>query len=406
MNLPAGILFAIVLLSLCSHAKPLHPQACSPDGSSNENDNNNDQQLHHRSALPYVRFKWPSDGLSTSSNNAEFEFHNVPPDSVTERLLSLKITTELLDNSLSGPKASASETTTKQTKTLTPEELSFLLATSDSTYRESRTLSLPLDFGTETSEVSVTAALTLYGNAISESSVRFTYSPHKDYYEESAPPLLLDNAHVAAVHRSLAMASQQQSKLPASILSLPGMSGTTFRHFLNNLLSLVPFPSYLEIGVWAGSSFVSSIYGNNVRAVGIDNWSQFGGPKSVFLENVNAFGSGSTVSFFESSCWNVNHNELKKNSQKFSVYFFDGPHEVLDHFRAIIEFYEYLEETSVIIIDDWNFVDVRWGTLAAFEGLPLDIMYEKTIMTTQNSALDETEWHNGVGIFVVKKITS
>lgn len=138
--------------------------------------------------------------------------------------------------------------------------------------------------------------------------------------------------------------------------------------------------------------------------MGIDNWSQFGGPKEVFLSNIENYGTGSNVGFFESSCWDVKtHQELNSSNQQFNVYFFDGPHEVLDHYRALTEFYSYLTTTSIVIIDDWNFVDVRWGTEAAFRDLGVNVLYEKKVFTTQNSAVDETEWHNGVGIFVVEK---
>ena len=87
----------------------------------------------------------------------------------------------------------------------------------------------------------------------------------------------------------------------------------------------------------------------------------------------------------------------------FSVYFFDGPHEALDHYRALAEYFRYLSPRSVVVVDDWNFVDVRRGTMAALEHLPVDIVYRKEIVTTRNVATDETEWHNGVAIFVLKK---
>ena len=35
------------------------------------------EEHHFAASLPYVRFKWPSNGLISSSNNAELEIHNV-----------------------------------------------------------------------------------------------------------------------------------------------------------------------------------------------------------------------------------------------------------------------------------------------------------------------------------------
>ena len=68
-----------------------------------------------------------------------------------------------------------------------------------------------------------------------------------------------------------------------------GMSGGKYPHFINNLIRGLPNPSYLEVGCWTGSTLCSAISRNRVRATGIDNWSEFGGPKDQFLANVNRF---------------------------------------------------------------------------------------------------------------------
>ena len=36
-----------------------------------------EKSLHYESSLPYARFKWPSDGLISSSNRVEIELNNV-----------------------------------------------------------------------------------------------------------------------------------------------------------------------------------------------------------------------------------------------------------------------------------------------------------------------------------------
>ena len=43
------------------------------------------------------------------------------------------------------------------------------------------------------------------------------------------------------------------------------------------------------MGCWTGSTLCSAISRKRVRATGIDNWSEFGGPKDQFLANVNRF---------------------------------------------------------------------------------------------------------------------
>src|SRR5215475_7884523 len=78
-----------------------------------------------------------------------------------------------------------------------------------------------------------------------------------------------------------------------AFLDLEGMSGRRYRLFINTLMRLIPNPRYLEVGVWAGSTLCSAIAGNKVQALAIDNWSQFGGTRERFLENLERFEAGS-----------------------------------------------------------------------------------------------------------------
>ena len=50
-----------------------------------------------------------------------------------------------------------------------------------------------------------------------------------------------------------------ESKLPSWILTLDGMSGKRYRHFINNLTSMVPKCRYLEIGSWNSAKDVGKI---------------------------------------------------------------------------------------------------------------------------------------------------
>jgi len=80
-----------------------------------------------------------------------------------------------------------------------------------------------------------------------------------------------------------------EGRLPEEILSMDGMSGRKYRLFINNLVRETEDAHYLEVGVWAGSTLCSAINGNIVRAIAIHNWSEFGGPKNMFIENLEKF---------------------------------------------------------------------------------------------------------------------
>ena len=64
------------------------------------------------------------------------------------------------------------------------------------------------------------------------------------------------------------------------------MSGQKYRAFINNLVRSCPNPRYLEVGSWAGSTATAALSGNRASALCIDNWSQYGGPKDQFFQNI------------------------------------------------------------------------------------------------------------------------
>ena len=78
------------------------------------------------------------------------------------------------------------------------------------------------------------------------------------------------------------------SKIDENLKLMEGMSGIKTRHFYNNLLT-IEGSRYLEIGTWKGSSVCSAMCGNSGSVFCIDNWSEFGGPKSEFLENFEKY---------------------------------------------------------------------------------------------------------------------
>ena len=90
------------------------------------------------------------------------------------------------------------------------------------------------------------------------------------------------------IKEAFGKALNSESEIDPDVLTMVGMSGGKYRHFINNLIRGLPNPSYLEVGCWTGSTLCSAI-SRNVRATGIDNWSEFGGPKDQFLANVKKY---------------------------------------------------------------------------------------------------------------------
>ena len=113
------------------------------------------------------------------------------------------------------------------------------------------------------------------------------------------------------------------------------MSGTLTRHLYNNICSFENDVRYLEIGTWKGSSLISSLYGNNhVKAVVIDNWSQFGGPRDEFDKNIQKFIPNANLEVIENESFSI---DLKSTfgDRKFNIYLYDGDHSAEAQSKAL-----------------------------------------------------------------------
>jgi hypothetical protein len=207
------------------------------------------------------------------------------------------------------------------------------------------------------------------------------------------------------VRKAFDQAMEGRSKLDERVLSFRGASGRKYRLFVNTLIGLLDNARYLEIGSYTGSTLCAAIADNKIRALVIDNWSQFGGPVQEFMNNVARLrGPGAKISILESDFREVDY----ANIGKFNVYFFDGPHTERDHYDAINLALPALDDEFVLIIDDWDWGQVRTGTERAIEdnGLKKDLWIEiRTTMDGTTPAIggEKSDWHNGYLVAVMTK---
>lgn len=218
-----------------------------------------------------------------------------------------------------------------------------------------------------------------------------------DFLANPATALLL-----ASFKRSMAL----DHKLHPAVAGMQGMSGRKYRYLINNLIEAMKNPRYLEVGSWAGSTACAAIYGNQLTAVCIDNWAEFGGPKDTFLNNVNVVKNEYVnFKFIESDFRKVDYSQIGK----FNVYMFDGPHEEKDQYDGVVVAQPALDDLYTLIVDDWNWPAVRQGTFRALDGMSTSVVCSIEIRTTQTDthpkleAFEKSEWHNGYFLAVCRK---
>ena len=213
------------------------------------------------------------------------------------------------------------------------------------------------------------------------------------------------NPLVPPVRQALDATLMSRERYPnPELLDIDGASGRAYRTFVNSLVHNVVDPRYLEIGSWKGSTLCSAIYNNNVRALAIDNWSQFGGPADEFFKNLSLFRGRAAVSFIDMDFRAVNFSTI----EKFNIYLFDGPHAEKDHYDGLVLVQPALDENFILIVDDWNWKAVRDGTFRAVDDLGLQLDFVAEIRTTLDDTHPElagktSDWHNGYCIAVCSK---
>lgn len=203
------------------------------------------------------------------------------------------------------------------------------------------------------------------------------------------------------VNTSIKNAEMHISKLSPEVLLIPGMSSGKGRHLLNNICTL-PEGRYLEIGTWQGSTFISALYNNHERvrqAYAIDNWSEFGGPKTEFLLNTQHYIPSLPFKLYEGNCFQLNLDTAFDHP--INIYFYDGDHSFQAQKSAFTYFNNIFDETFIAIIDDYDWVSVHSGTQAAFEELNYEILYEKHLVS--NGLNDAQTWWNGIYVAVISK---
>ena len=201
-----------------------------------------------------------------------------------------------------------------------------------------------------------------------------------------------------ALYGSFLLACLGKSKLPPRVRAITGMSGQAFRSALNNLMQLIEAPRYLEIGSWAGSTAAASLYQNALQeCTCIDNWSEFGGPRREFLENIQLTDPTVRVNLIEKDFRAVDYEAIGSH---FNVFFFDGPHSEKDHYDGLCLPQPCLDGQYVLVVDDWNFREVRDGTRRAISDLNAKILFRIDVRTTRDNTqpeirLEQSQWHNG-----------
>lgn len=201
---------------------------------------------------------------------------------------------------------------------------------------------------------------------------------------------------------SIEKALRGESNIDKDILSIRGFSTPTMRHLFNNLCN-IDGCNYLEVGLYCGATFCSS-FNKDTISVGIEDFSQDFGVDTVkneLLSNIESNKSKSkSVKLIEGDCFS---DSILNENFKFNILFWDGEHSFDNQKKAVSHFLNYMDDTFILIIDDFSWEQVSKGTLDGLKSISdkINIINGRKIFGDRFN--DDHVWHNGLYIALITK---
>ncbi|HME56289.1 MAG TPA: class I SAM-dependent methyltransferase [Candidatus Lokiarchaeia archaeon] len=178
------------------------------------------------------------------------------------------------------------------------------------------------------------------------------------------------------------------------IRKIPKFSAIALGYLINVAVSnLCDDESFVNVGVWNGFTFISGLLNNaSKKCIGIDNFSEFGGPKEAFLARFEKYKNKNHL-FYE-----INYLEYFRNIHKGPIgfYIYDGEHSYANQMEGLKVAEPHFSKNCLVLVDDINFQD-PWR--ATFDFLKQSHNKYKVLLCSKTySNLHPTLW-NGVLIF-------
>lgn len=252
-----------------------------------------------------------------------------------------------------------------------------------------------------------------YANYVKEISFRFikpqTKLPLSNSYFESRLSRILESGGMPAPEKFGASFDLANTKYPEKdsetrsrmkkLIKVPRMSTSAIGGIINRGVSEMKSDEmFVNVGVWFGFTLLSGIVGNGDKlCVGIDNFSEFGGPKKQFLENFSKF-SSPNHQFYD-----MNYSEYleEKHSAPIGFYIYDGPHDYDNQLKGLRLAERFFSDQCVVLVDDTNWEEPREATLDFIASSKVKYEILLDVKTVQNC--HPTYW-NGLILFRVHGI--
>jgi hypothetical protein len=214
------------------------------------------------------------------------------------------------------------------------------------------------------------------------------------------------------IDESIHWGEMEVSKLTQDVMDIHGITSNKVRCFLNNICSIGG--NYLEIGVFRGATFCSAIYGNDIHAIGLDNFASPNlmpmgvsqklatylkqnidtPPQEDFINNVKRFGVTGKIDVYKTDYTTFDYSQLPK----LDIVFYDGDTRFHDQYVTLKKILPQFSKQTILIMDDWNWNSGAFGKVVEEENLI--ITHYREIFTNGE---DMDSFWNGLGIFLFER---
>jgi hypothetical protein len=145
------------------------------------------------------------------------------------------------------------------------------------------------------------------------------------------------------------------------LCDMPRMSTFAIGAIINHTVSQMPRDvCFVNVGVWNGFTLLSGIAGNpDKRCIGVDNFSEFGGPKEQFVRRFNELKSE------EHHFYEMDYREYfaKFHTGEIGFYIYDGNHSYENQMIGLKLAEPFFAKNCTVLVDDTNGIDPREATL-------------------------------------------
>jgi len=153
---------------------------------------------------------------------------------------------------------------------------------------------------------------------------------------------------------------------------------------------------FVNVGVWNGFTLLSGMTGNPDKlCIGVDNFSEFGGPREQFLQRFNEHRSANH------HFYDIDYREYfaKVHSGKIGFYIYDGEHSYENQMMGLKLAEPFFAENCVILVDDTNGIGPRQAKQATLDFINRSRNEYEILLDAQTRSNGHPTFWNGVMIF-------